>query len=92
MSVCVSVLSSVSSYRCNNIIYCFSLPAPIKRGRKCPYFVYGYGTLFEYEALELVHEVTSQWQNVKIYKSPEFGNMLVLDDNISELYTTVRQV
>jgi len=53
--------------------------------------VYGDGSLFEYEALELVHEVTSQWQNVKIYKSPEFGNMLVLDDDISELHTTVRE-
>jgi spermidine synthase len=31
-----------------------------------------------------VTEVNSPWQNIKIYKTPDCGNMLCLDDEISE--------
>ncbi|KAI0233218.1 Spermine synthase [Lamellibrachia satsuma] len=37
--------------------------------------------LIEYDFDELVYEANSPYQNIKIYHSPQFGNMLVLDDD-----------
>ncbi len=61
------------------------LPAAIKRGRVCPYFVRADDALYEYMPLSLVYEVNSKWQNIKIYNTQDSGNMLVLDDDISEI-------
>ena len=50
----------------------------------CPYFLHGNHTLFEYEPLELVIEKESKWQNIKVYKTKSFGNLLCLNDDISK--------
>ena len=63
---------------------CFSLPTVLKRGRICPYFLRGNHTLFEYEPLELVFEKESKWQNIKIYKTQSFGNILCLNEDLSK--------
>lgn len=61
-----------------------SVPAAIRRGQVCPYFQHGDDRIYESEPLELIEEVNSPWQNIKIYKTQEYGNMLCLDDEISE--------
>lgn len=50
----------------------------------CPFFASGDGFIYEYGKLELILEKDSQWQNIKIYKTERFGNMLCLDDDISK--------
>ncbi|CAD5117318.1 DgyrCDS6104 [Dimorphilus gyrociliatus] len=59
-----------------------SLTTPVKRGTKfnC-YFPTTVGLLIEYDFDELVFEEQTPFQNVKIYHSPQFGNMLILDDD-----------
>ncbi|KAK2174916.1 hypothetical protein NP493_767g01000 [Ridgeia piscesae] len=41
--------------------------------------------LIEYDFDELVYEANSPYQNIKICHSPQFGNMLVLDDDPNQL-------
>ncbi|XP_060573903.1 spermine synthase-like [Ruditapes philippinarum] len=74
-------------------LYTRSVPSAIKRGKICPYFQLGDDRLWEvYQTTQLVTEVNSPWQNIKIYKTPDCGNMLCLDDDImiaesDEIYT-----
>ncbi|KAL5019695.1 hypothetical protein ScPMuIL_002587 [Solemya velum] len=60
----------------------YNVPGPIRRGVVCPFFASGDGFIYEYGKLELILEKDSQWQNIKIYKTERFGNMLCLDDDI----------
>ena len=61
-----------------------SLPA-IRRGDvfNC-YFPTTDNKLIEYDFDELVYEAQSPYQNIKIYHSLQFGNMLVLDNDPSK--------
>ncbi|XP_060573907.1 spermine synthase-like [Ruditapes philippinarum] len=64
-------------------LYTRSVPSAIKRGKICPYFQLGDDRLWEiHQTTQLVTEVNSPWQNIKIYKTPDCGNMLCLDDEI----------
>jgi spermidine synthase len=45
--------------------------------------------LVEADHVALVYEKTSKWQNIKIYKNREFGNVLYLDDDISKYNDTI---
>ncbi|XP_034307619.2 spermine synthase [Magallana gigas] len=61
-----------------------SLKCPIRRG---PSVLWAYGhtgdeRLFEADYEDIVFETDSKWQNIKIAKSREFGNVLLLDDDI----------
>ncbi|KAK3095881.1 hypothetical protein FSP39_020284 [Pinctada imbricata] len=61
-----------------------SIYSPIKRA---PGIVWQYGTLgderiVEFDHTELLCNIDSKYQNIKIYKSAEFGNALFLDDDI----------
>lgn len=61
-----------------------SLSVPIRRG---PGITWTYGQtgderLFETDYEEIVFETDSKWQNIKIAKSREFGNVLLLDNDI----------
>jgi len=60
---------------------CLVLP-PIIRGAEfnC-YFPTSDNKLIEYDFTRVVHEEQSEHQNIKIYHSPQFGNMLILDDD-----------
>lgn len=74
-------------------LYTRSLPSAIQRGKVCPYFQLGDDRIYESEPLELLEEVNSLWQNIKVYKTKQYGNMLCLDDDImiaesDEIYTT----
>uniref|UniRef100_K1R5T1 Spermine synthase n=1 Tax=Magallana gigas TaxID=29159 RepID=K1R5T1_MAGGI len=61
-----------------------SLSVPIRRG---PGITWTFGQtgderLFETDYEEIVFEADSKWQNIKIAKSREFGNVLLLDNDI----------
>lgn len=67
--------------------FCYSLKCPIRRG---PSVLWAYGhtgdeRLFEADYEDIVFETDSKWQNIKIAKSREFGNVLLLDDDISKI-------
>ena len=74
--------SIVSSFKI--VQFTFSIPSPLRRGKVCPYFQKGDDTMYEHEVDELLYETDSEWQNLKIFKTPKFGNMLCLDDVISK--------
>ena len=62
----------------------FSLPA-ISRGTDVPvYFPTADNRLIEYDFTRVVLEEDTPYQNVKIMHSPQYGNMLLLDDDPSE--------
>ena len=57
---------------------------PLKRGfHPNPYFGAVDSPLQEYDITEVVSDVDSDFQNIKIYKTIEFGNVLILDDEIN---------
>nr|CAB3266409.1 spermine synthase-like [Phallusia mammillata] len=57
---------------------------PIKRGRSfTPYDTLSTGYLVEYDFDELVFDQDSPYQNVRILHSNQFGNCLVLDNDIN---------
>lgn len=57
---------------------------PLKRGfHPNPYFGAVDSPLQEYAITEVVCDVDSEFQNIKIYKTVEFGNVLILDDEIN---------
>lgn len=59
-----------------------SITTPVKRGTNFNrYFPTTVGLLVEYDFDELVFEEQTPFQNVKIYHSPQYGNMLILDDD-----------
>lgn len=61
-----------------------SLPS-IKRGGEVDiYWPTVDNRLVEYDIDELVYEANSDYQNIKIYHAPSFGNMLMLDNDISK--------
>ncbi|XP_069101920.1 spermine synthase-like isoform X2 [Argopecten irradians] len=62
--------------------YSRSVLGQIRRGEVCPYFSSGDDLLSEYRPIKLVWEKESKWQNIKIYHSEEFGNILCLDDDL----------
>ncbi|XP_033725689.1 spermine synthase-like isoform X2 [Pecten maximus] len=62
--------------------YSRSILGQISRGEVCPYFSTSEDLLFEYGSLKLVCEKESKWQNIKIYHSEKFGNVLCLDDDL----------
>jgi len=43
--------------------------------------------------MTLVYETESKYQNIKIYKTTQFGNILFLDDDISKyiLFLTLKR-
>ncbi|XP_048739621.2 spermine synthase-like isoform X2 [Ostrea edulis] len=61
-----------------------SLCCPIRRapGITWTYTCTGDERLIETDYEEIVYETQSKWQNIKIAKSREFGNVLLLDDEI----------
>lgn len=70
----------------HNLYFFFfaNLSVPIRRG---PGITWTYGQtgderLFETDYEEIVFETDSKWQNIKIAKSREFGNVLLLDNDI----------
>jgi len=59
-----------------------SLWAPIRRGEKYwPYMITADERVIETDVTELVCDVTSEYQNIRIYKSEELGNVLYLDED-----------
>nr|XP_034307622.1 spermine synthase-like [Crassostrea gigas] len=60
----------------------YSLLCPIRRGPHVTwrYAYSGDNRLQERDYEEIVFETDSKWQNIKIAKSREFGNVLLLDD------------
>ena len=61
-----------------------SLPA-IQRGSDIPiYFPTTSNLLVQYDFDKKVFEMDTPYQNVKIMHSPQFGNMLILDDDPSK--------
>ena len=66
--------------------FSYSLDCPIRRS---PRVTWAYGLtgderLFEADYEETIFETDSKRQNIKIMKSREFGNVLLLDNDISE--------
>lgn len=58
------------------------LSPPLKRGLDFnPYIRNGDGTVIEYDFQQLLFHEQTKYQNVKIYRSGNFGGMLVLDDD-----------
>lgn len=71
------------------LIYC-SLCCPIRRAPGITW-TYGYTgdeRLLETDYEEILYETQSKWQNIKIARSREFGNVLLLDDDISKYRVT----
>lgn len=64
----------------------YSLLCPIRRGPHVTwrYAYSGDNRLQERDYEEIVFETDSKWQNIKIAKSREFGNVLLLDNDISK--------
>jgi len=61
------------------------LPA-IRRGEKFPaYDTTSYNSLLEYDYDEVVFDQDSEFQNVRIMHSKQFGNSLILDNDMSKL-------
>ena len=74
------------------LVVAFSLPA-IRCGDafNC-YYPTTDNKLIEYDFDELVYEANSPYQNIKICHSPQFGNMLVLDDDPSKYQIKSNQI
>ena len=62
------------------------MPA-IKRGGVDIYFPLTDNTLVEYDFDKCVFEKDSEYQNVKIMHSNQYGNVLILDDDVSKYYS-----
>ena len=57
---------------------------PLKRGfYPVPYVGTPEACLQEIEILEVLCDVDSEYQNIKIYKTREYGNVLVLDNDVN---------
>eukprot|EP01135_Chromosphaera_perkinsii_P004704 Nk52_evm15s294 gene=Nk52_evmTU15s294 len=56
-------------------------PAIIRNGPFDPYVPTTDNKLIEYDFTECLVDVDSEFQNVKIMKSPQYGNVLLLDDD-----------
>ena len=66
--------------------YYFRLPA-IRRGEKFPvYDTSSHNLLLEYDYDEIVFDQDSEFQNVRIMHSLQFGNVLILDNDMSKLW------
>ena len=64
-----------------------SLYCPIRRGQThWPYMVLADDRLVETDFDEMVCEVNSPYQNVRIFHSKEKGNVLLLDGDISKYW------
>jgi len=62
----------------------YSLP-PIRRGEQLRrYDLSSFGALVEYDFDQLVFDKDSPYQNVRIWHSPQYGNCLVLDNDLSK--------
>lgn len=74
---------------------CFIFPSlpPIKRGKE--YSVYdtlSTGFTVEYDFDELLFDQNSPYQNVRILHSNQFGNCLILDNDISKFDISVKTI
>ncbi len=68
---------------------CVSLP-PVKRGAAVNvYWPTVDKRLVEYDIDKLVYEENSPYQNIKIAHAPSFGNMLILDNDISKYWSII---
>ncbi|XP_055999429.1 spermine synthase-like isoform X2 [Ostrea edulis] len=75
---------SVSEHLNDFVEDCKSLCCPIRRAPGITW-TYGYTgdeRLLETDYEEILYETQSKWQNIKIARSREFGNVLLLDDDI----------
>jgi len=60
---------------------------PISRGADMnTYYPTEDGLLIQYDFDRLIYETNSPHQNIKVLHSPQFGNMLILDGDISKYY------
>ncbi|XP_046334512.1 spermine synthase-like isoform X1 [Haliotis rufescens] len=67
--------------------YCLlakTMPVPVHRSCEppWPYMITGDERIIERDFTELVFETNSRWQNIKIFKSKQCGNVLYLDDDV----------
>ncbi|KAJ8322072.1 hypothetical protein KUTeg_000543 [Tegillarca granosa] len=77
-----SLVKELKDYLGEDCQYMRSIPGYIKRGYMCPYINNEEDCLQEYKYSELLYEKESKWQNIKIYKTENCGNLLALDDDI----------
>ena len=69
---------------------CVRLPA-LRRGDKVDrYWPTADGRLVEYDIDEVVYEEDSAYQNIKILHSRQFGNILILNGDVSKSLTHIR--
>lgn len=61
------------------------LPALIRGSDVDRYWPTADGRLMEYDIDEVVYEKDSPYQNIKILHSQQFGNMLILNGDVSKL-------
>lgn len=61
------------------------LPALIRGSDVDRYWPTADGRLMEYDIDEVVYEKDSPYQNIKILHSLQFGNMLILNGDVSKL-------
>lgn len=78
----------ISSWICPAVTYCFHfpsrLPALVRGAKVDRYWPTADGRLVEYDIDEVVYEEDSAYQNIKILHSRQYGNILVLDGDVSK--------
>lgn len=62
----------------------FRLPPLIRGGKVDRYWPTADGRLIEYDIDSVVYEEESPYQNIKILHSQQFGNILVLNGDVSK--------
>lgn len=66
------------------LLFILRLPALIRGAKVDRYWPSADGRLIEYDIDRVVYEEDSAYQNIKILHSAQFGNILVLNGDVSK--------